>query len=74
MHAPRRPPLSLVCVACLKFAQCVSAETLAYWEFDTFTSGTTPAAVGGAAMALRAAGGGDDFELGEKPVTEHKRR
>jgi len=36
--------------------------TVAYWEFDSFTDGMSPAAVGGPAMDLRTAGGGADFE------------
>ena len=50
---------------CLGFA-----GTVAYWEFDAFTEGMTPAAVGGAAMDLRTAGEGADFERVETSAVE----
>ena len=48
----------------------VRSTTVAYWEFDTFADGMTPAAVGGAGMALRTAGGGADFALTDARAAE----
>ena len=37
------------------------AETVAYWEFDRFADGRTPASIGGLAMDLASEGAGSDF-------------
>ncbi len=46
----------------------VCAGTVAYWEFDTFGRGFTPAAAGGADMDLHSAGGGEDFQAVAAPA------
>lgn len=50
------------------FAAEASAGTVAYWEFDEFSDGTTPSAVGGTGMDLRTAGGGADFQTLADPA------
>jgi len=59
--------LIFIALAASSLAFRTQAETIAYWEFDTFADGTTPAAVGGAAMDLRTAGAGSDFRRVDAP-------
>ena len=70
MHPSRRSAVSSLLIASAMFAQRLFAGTVAYWEFDAFTEGMTPAAVGGAAMDLRTAGEGEDFERVETSAVE----
>ncbi|MCK5806155.1 MAG: LamG domain-containing protein, partial [Lentisphaeria bacterium] len=70
MYVSYRLPVVFCLVACFSCARWCFGETVAYWEFDTIVEGATPAAVGGAAMTLRTAGGGADFTPGEAPAVE----